>query len=287
VTIDEFGRLRVWDRETGSVRADTAGSGQEFSGFHEELAVFTPDGGDIVAIRNDADGAQNLVVLDAATLAPVGGEPVPTGNTVRMLGVTPDGKAAIVVVSGAPDPAGTKVLRVDLETRRILRSTPVIWPDGQPFTGARNNTVAADGRTVGIGNGNGDVVIVDAVTGTVSPILHAHSVRVESITFAPDYSTFVTTAQDGEVKLWDMASKHLLGYFRPAGDHRVRALFLEADRVLLVDNTGEIREWDPRSNAWEAYACRVAGRNLTKAEWAELFAGQAYRMTCPDFPAGE
>jgi hypothetical protein len=36
--------------------------------------------------------------------------------------------------------------------------------------------------------------------------------------------------------------------------------------VLLAYDTGEIFEWDPRPDAWEAYACKVAGRNLTQAE---------------------
>ena len=55
---------------------------------------------------------------------------------------------------------------------------------------------------------------------------------------------------------------------------------------MIVDDTGVILEWDPRPDAWEAHACRVAGRNLTQAEWAELFPDQDYRVTCPDFPAG-
>ncbi len=56
---------------------------------------------------------------------------------------------------------------------------------------------------------------------------------------------------------------------------------------MIVYDTGDVLEWDPRPDSWEAYACKVAGRNLTKAEWADLFPGEAYRVTCPDFPAGE
>ena len=120
------------------------------------------------------------------------------------------------------------MLLVDLETRRIVRSTPV-EPGGQPFDGARNNTVAPDGRTVGIGGTLGDVVVVDAVTGEVSPLLHAHDGFVESVTFAPDYATFITTGQDGAVKLWDAATQRLLGSVLPLGpNHRVRASFLAA-----------------------------------------------------------
>jgi WD40 repeat protein len=73
----------------------------------------------------------------------------------------------------------------------------------------------------------GDVVVVDAVTGKVGPLLHAHDDFVESVTFAPDYATFVTTGRGGTVKLWDAATQRLLGSVVPFGpNHRVRVSFL-------------------------------------------------------------
>ena len=131
-------------------------------------------------------------------------------------------------------------------------------------------------------------MVVDAVTGELSPLLHAHDDFVESVTFAPDYATFVTTGRDGAVKLWDAATHDLLASVMPLGpNHRVRASFLAADRVQIVYDTGEIFEWDPSPDAWEAHACKVVGRNFTQAEWGELFPDQEYRVTCPGFPAGE
>ena len=51
----------------------------------------------------------------------------------RMVGVAPDGRSAVVVVSNTDEP-DTKVVLVDLETRRIVRPTPVA-PLGEPFGG--------------------------------------------------------------------------------------------------------------------------------------------------------
>jgi WD40 repeat protein len=291
VTIDDTGRLRVWARDTGAVLADSQGSRRVFSSFPPgPKAVFTPDGRHIVAFQVDAseDDPDHLVVLDASTLASVGGESVLVGSKARAVSVAPDGRTAVVVVSSASaDNTETKVVIVDLETREIVRSTP-IEPFGEPFSGARNDTVSPDGRTVGIGAFYGNAVVVDAVTGKVTPLPHAHDSLVESVTFAPDYTSFVTTGQDGAVKLWDFATHDLLGSILPLGpNHVVRASYLAADRLLMVFDTGEILEWDPRVDSWEAYACSVAGRNLTKAEWVELFPGQAYRVTCPEFSAGE
>jgi WD40 repeat protein len=148
--------------------------------------------------------------------------------------------------------------------------------------------VAPDGRPVGVGAGSGDVVVVDAVTGEMSPLVHAHDDRIESITFAPDDATFVTAGRDGEVKLWELASQRPLGSVRLSHQNlRLRASFVGSDRLLIFDDKGQIYEWDPRPDAWEAHACTVAGRNLTLAEWAELFPDQAYRTTCAQFSAGE
>jgi WD40 repeat protein len=209
------GRLRVWDRETGAILADSEGSGYFFPEFPAgEKAVFTPDGHHVVALLAEPppseDSAEDLVVLDATTLAPVGGAPVPLGSVGRQLSVMPDGRTAVVVTSRIDDPAETKVLLVDLETRRIVRSTPVEALDRREG-GARNNTVAPDGRTVGIGGTNGDAMVVDAVSGEVRPFLQAHDGFVESVTVAPDLATVVTTGRDGAVKLWDTETQQLLG----------------------------------------------------------------------------
>jgi WD40 repeat protein len=286
LTVDFPGRMRVWDRETGTVLADSSGSGLTFSNFPPgEKAVLTPDGRQVLATVFRGDDDEDLVVLDATTLAPVGA-PVPLGSTVRRVAVTRDGRAAIVILSPIYS-AETKVLLVDLATRRIVRSTPVEPLDVIGMK-PRNSTVAPDGRTAGLGALSGDVVVVDAVTGEVSPLLPAHDGVVESVTFAPDMASFVTTGLDGVVKLWDAATYEILGSFTPIGpNHRVRASFVADDRVMIVDDTGQVLEWDPRPDAWEEHACRVAGRNLTQAEWTELFADEAYRRTCPEFPAGE
>ena len=290
------GMLRVRDVNTGEVLADSQSSGMVFAKYPRgPMAVFTPDGRRVVAIQVDTIDPENvdpgdtenvvesIVVLDADTLAPDGGEPVPIGDFGRAIGVTPDGTQAVVVVSDIQP--NTDVVLIDLTTRSVVRSTSVELL-GEPFPGSRNNSFAADGRTVGLGNNRGDIGVVDAVSGKVTTLPLVHNV-VESEAFAPDGATFITTGQDGAVYLWDAETQHRLGSMTPLGPIRVRARYLADDQVMLVYGTGEILEWDPRPDAWEAYACKVAGRNLGQAEWAELFPGQAYRVTCPQYPAGE
>jgi hypothetical protein len=44
--------------------------------------------------------------------------------------------------------------------------------------------------------------------------------------------------------------------------------------------------WDADPADWAATACRIAGRNLTRAEWDQYFHGRPYRVTCPQWPPG-
>ena len=39
--------------------------------------------------------------------------------------------------------------------------------------------------------------------------------------------------------------------------------------------------FDVRFDQWTAFACAVAGRNLTNQEWQADFGTQPYRETCP------
>ncbi len=44
--------------------------------------------------------------------------------------------------------------------------------------------------------------------------------------------------------------------------------------------------WDVAPDHWDATACRIAGRNLTRAEWNQYLPGRPYQATCPTRPAG-
>jgi WD40 repeat protein len=282
VTIDGSRTLRLWDRQTGVQLADTTATGYFFVDSPANPKVtFTPDGSRVVALRYDYESAapESVVVLDARTLEPLG-DPVRIGSDARAIGVAPDGRTAVVVTSSND----TNVSLVDLETRQLVKRT-LVKPGSQSICCARNNTISADGRTVGVGNNFGYAVVVDAVDGHVGEAIHAHTEFTESVTVAPDHSALVTTDRTGLANLWD-ASQKLTASFMPLGNHRLRAMFVAPDRVLFASDRGDLLEWDPRPDAWVDYACNVAGRNLTQAEWADVLPDEPYHVTCPQVPAG-
>ena len=67
------------------------------------------------------------------------------------------------------------------------------------------------------------------------------------------------------------------------------APFVSADGAMLVTPASErqlvVRDIDPRS--WEASACAIVGRNLTRREWNEFIGSdEPYRPTCWVQPSG-
>ena len=54
------------------------------------------------------------------------------------------------------------------------------------------------------------------------------------------------------------------------------------DSVLSVGlGKGPVYEWDTDVEHAVQFACRVAGRDFTEAEWSAQFGDRPYRETCP------
>jgi hypothetical protein len=110
----------------------------------------------------------------------------------------------------------------------------------------------------------------------------------DQLAYSPDGSQFAALQAD-RIRVWDGRS----------GDYEA-SLALPADLTAdpsisyLPDSSGLLvtandgRTWtvNTRTSTWAARACRIAGRNLTEAEWLQFFPGSPYRLTCPRWPAG-
>ncbi len=51
-------------------------------------------------------------------------------------------------------------------------------------------------------------------------------------------------------------------------------------RLFVLHELGAAQRWEVSPDAWSRHACRVAGRELTRAEWEELVPDQDYRPVC-------
>ena len=140
-----------------------------------------------------------------------------------------------------------------------------------------------DGRTLATGGADHLVHLWDVRT--------RHAVReleqnvgnaVWSLEFSPDGSVLAMSGGDPYVALWDVATGTQLGPRVGGFGSRETRIDLSSDgRRLLVthgDGRGAVLDVDP--TVWARRACTLAGRTLTRAEWAEFLPGRPYEPAC-------
>ena len=110
-----------------------------------------------------------------------------------------------------------------------------------------------------------------------------------------DGSLLATSGGDQRVYLYDIASGVRIGTPISVPDGQWNHINISLDGKWLtvggerpenlVRGQDTFQIWDLDPEHWAAAACRVAGRNLTRAEWADNIGELApYQATCPDLP---
>jgi WD40 repeat protein/class 3 adenylate cyclase/energy-coupling factor transporter ATP-binding protein EcfA2 len=145
-----------------------------------------------------------------------------------------------------------------------------------------------DGRLLASGSADGTVIVWDAHTRTVAGApLASGGGALSRVAFSPDGQSLATTDHNGKVNLWDVPGRRQVG--RSLAGHTADAIgvaFVDGGHTLVTSSIdGSLIFWDLRPASWEAKACALAGRNLTREEWGQ-FVGGGYRRTCAQWPDG-
>ncbi|GAA1765488.1 nSTAND1 domain-containing NTPase [Agromyces humatus] len=103
-----------------------------------------------------------------------------------------------------------------------------------------------------------------------------------SLQVSDDRRTLVAGANDDTVTLYDLVAGIRLGDPIPSESPQITPGYLRPDgRELLVNMRDGVAVWDLDPDAQLRAACRLAGRDLTREEWATHFGAIApYRETC-------
>lgn len=138
-----------------------------------------------------------------------------------------------------------------------------------------------DGRLLAVSSFEGYTQLWDVASRRrIGPPLRGHESEVLNAEFSPDGRLLATSSFDGTVILWDVASRRALGTL-PGRTGAVSARFTsDGRRLFVLRDTGEAQRWEASPDAWSRQACRVAGRELTRAEWDDLVPDQEYRQVC-------
>jgi WD40 repeat protein/DNA-binding SARP family transcriptional activator len=268
-------RVQVWNPRNGHLMRESDVPGIR----HAEAATFTPNGSWIVV--GDRDGTVQAV--DAATLAPVGGQ-VDVHESLFDL-VAGAGGTEVVVLVGRLDGDGETFplyALVDPATGDVEQSS---LRGESPLNFA---AVSSDGERMAVTSG-GLAGLMDLRRGRwISRLVDADGEIATRVDFNADGSRFVTSGLEGRAVLWDGATGERLATVQPGGpEFETGVVFLpDGHTVQIAASNGQMFRWDTDPVSWVTYACRVAGRNLSADEWRDLFGSDPYRKTCEEWPSG-
>jgi WD40 repeat protein len=148
--------------------------------------------------------------------------------------------------------------------------------------GAAAFDLSPNSRLLGVGTGDGKLLLLDARTGrqAAAPIQVAAGI-VSQVSFSPDGHSFAVSSNDHTASLWDLRSRKRLGDAFGPFRGTVPAVSFEPNGRLLIDLLSNAVEWPTDVRTWERFACRAAGRDLTRAEWHDLMPNRGYHPVCP------
>ena len=265
LSTNERGVVRVWDAARGAPVARTVVERSE-----QVLAAFSPDSA-TVYVSSDS----TLRTLERESLRPTYDDIEFDNLPTTLLPHPVDGSVIVILREG-------RLIRVRPQTGAILSSVPpgLLAPEDQ--MGALSPTdsfMAAPDATH-------HVRLLDLET--LNWIGSDPNAQMgDHITYAPDGSQFATL-QPERIRLWDgrtgeyQASLSLPGL---TSDPSISYL-PDSSGLLVAAKDGRTWTVNTRTSTWVPRACRIAGRNLTRAEWQQFFPTSPYRVTCPQWPAG-
>ena len=134
----------------------------------------------------------------------------------------------------------------------------------------------------------GEVRLFDVDTFDLLTAFAGQAAAASDIVFSADGRLMVTReiAEVSTARLWDVEAGVPIGSsFGPSPG----APALAPDgSFLVIANEDGVTRWSLNPDVWREQACVAAGRNLTRAEWAEFLPPeQPYRATCEQWPIEE
>jgi len=139
-----------------------------------------------------------------------------------------------------------------------------------------------DGRLLATGGDEGFLHLLDARTGRPAvAAVRAHDGFVIRTGFSPDGRMVFSAGSDSAVSLWDVRTLRQIGAPLPVGQGWVFPAFSpDGSALVAVSDIGGAVAWSVDPAEWKARACALAGRSLSRAEWAAFLPERAFSPAC-------
>lgn len=113
-----------------------------------------------------------------------------------------------------------------------------------------------------------------------------HEDMVLSMAFSPDDRWLVSGGADHNIYLWDLMNPNEAPRVIQHHTDWINSVSVSPDSNWVIAGSGDgtVSVWPLEINTLMILACEKAGRNLTYAEWKQVFPHEAYRQTCPQLP---
>jgi WD40 repeat protein/class 3 adenylate cyclase len=234
-------------------------------------AAASPNG-KLLALQTQTRGrsSSHVEVLDLTSGRVLYHRAVPNGK--GGVEFSPDGRE--IVALGCCEPSSTIVVWSARSGKELFR--PRV--DGH----AMSIAFSPDGRLLLAGTEDGKVVLWDARDGSRqgAPVEVATG-GIETVSFSPDGRLFVASSDDGTATLWESRTHKRLANAFPVEEGSVPVARFMTSGDVVINNVRATSRWPIEPRAWVRFACRVAGRDLTRDEWSDLLPDRPYRRICP------
>jgi serine/threonine protein kinase/WD40 repeat protein len=231
------------------------------------LLGYKPDGGMLWGVQTDSvTGRTRLVRLNART-----------GGIVSQVQL---GRYEGFVLS----PDATQVAAFDRADRADiwdLAAGTQLFSVAVPRFGL---VFSPDSHFLAVAGQKDDVLLLNAHTGRSLGRPLSGPLGLTPFGFDESASVLATAGSNGDVQLWDVASRQQIAAIPPpTSDDGFHLPLLSPDgrHLAIMATSGLDYVWDIDPADWKARACAVAGRNLTRSEWQQFLPDRLYQPVCP------
>jgi WD40 repeat protein len=130
---------------------------------------------------------------------------------------------------------------------RVVKGLPAEWGTcSRTITFDRPlNTLAYWKGTIAVGSESGDIIILNAITGSQVALLSGHTSEVDSLAFSLDGKSLVSGSDDETLKLWDVQTGGVVKTFHGHTDWVYStSISLDCTTIASGSDDNTIRLWD-------------------------------------------